>query len=228
MAIPNRWMDRPLDGMRLHDGASCLISEQVDGVRRVVPQQMVRPAARLSEGIRVRAPEEVRLHIEVLDVELAGQDSLSHPLMAGIEAAGVTTHGDLAKRPGRCDHRPALLEIVAQRNLHLDVFAGLEAGPRLSCVHRRGCAEDDRVEAFDLQTRVQVGGHLWNLVLPGDLFGLGALATDQCDHLHAVDDLDCVEVFDTESAGTGQGDVDAHEGESSRMRCPTAVLLAGT
>ena len=63
-------------------GSPRLVGEQVDGVRGVVPQQVVGPAARLAERVHVRAAEEVGLHVHLLDVELAGDDPLVHPLVA--------------------------------------------------------------------------------------------------------------------------------------------------
>jgi hypothetical protein len=55
--------------------------QQIDGVTRVVPQQVIGPAARLALEIDVLAPEEERLHDEVLQLELAGLDPLVHPLV---------------------------------------------------------------------------------------------------------------------------------------------------
>ena len=83
-----------------------LVAEQVDGVRGVVPQQVVGPAARLAERVHVRAAEEVGLHVHLLDVELAGHDALVHPLVARVEAARVAAHAtspvcfcELGRRP---------------------------------------------------------------------------------------------------------------------------------
>ena len=49
-----------------------------------MPQQMVGPGAWLSERIHVGAPEEVGLHVHLLDVEIAGCDLLMDPLVAGL------------------------------------------------------------------------------------------------------------------------------------------------
>ena len=67
-----------------------------------------------------------------------------------------------------------------------------------------------------------------NAVLRGNLLRLLALAAHQRDHLHTVNQLEGVEVLDAERACAGESDVEAHDGCSSRMRWPTAVLLAGT
>ena len=59
-----------------------LVVEQVDRVRRVVPQQVVGPAARLAQGVHVRAAEEVGLHVHLLDRQLAGDDLVVDVLVA--------------------------------------------------------------------------------------------------------------------------------------------------
>ena len=85
--------------------------EQVDGVRGVVPQQVVGPAARLAEGVGVRAAEEVGLHVHLLDRELAGGDPLVHPLVARVEPSRMAAHRDqprlLLLRDHRLGRRPA-------------------------------------------------------------------------------------------------------------------------
>ncbi len=73
-------MDRPLHGVGLHDLRARLIGEQIDGVRGVMPQQMVGPGARLSQRVHVGAAEEIGLHVHLLDVELAGDDALAHDI----------------------------------------------------------------------------------------------------------------------------------------------------
>ena len=63
-------MRRPLD--RVCDRrAPRLVLEEVDGVCRVVPQQVVRPGARLAERVHVAAAEEIGLHVHLLDAQLA-------------------------------------------------------------------------------------------------------------------------------------------------------------
>ena len=44
----------------------------------------------------LRAAEEVRLHVHLLDLQLAGGDAPVHPLMRRIEAARVPDHADQA------------------------------------------------------------------------------------------------------------------------------------
>jgi hypothetical protein len=159
-------------------------------------------------------------------VELALHDALAHPLVAGVEAPRVAAHRDLAARLGGGHHGLAVLEHVAERNLHLHMLAGLQAGHRLRRVHLRRRAQDDGVDFLDLQAVGEVGGDVRDAVLVGHFLRLGELAAHHRHHLHAVDQLDGVEVLDAEGAGTGEGDVDGHV--FSRIRWPTAVLLAGT
>jgi hypothetical protein len=84
-----RRVDRALYGMRRNDPRSGLIGEEVHCVRRVVPQQVVRPRARLAERIHVGAAEEIGLHVHLLDAELARGDPPMDPLMRGIEPPGM-------------------------------------------------------------------------------------------------------------------------------------------
>ena len=97
IAMPSSGWIGPCIALRGDDLAAGLPGEQVDRVRRVMPQQVVGPRARLAERVHVRAAEEVGLHVHLLDVELARPDLPVHPLVAGIEAARVADHRDLAR-----------------------------------------------------------------------------------------------------------------------------------
>ena len=139
MAMPSSGCGGPCNGVGGHDRAARLVGEQVDGVGGVVPQQVIGPAPRLAEGVRVRAPEEVRLHVHLLDRRAHRRPIAPvHPLVARVEAARVA---DTSRRDrcARCaaTHRLAVGEVVAQRDLDLDVLAGRERGDRLFGVQRR-------------------------------------------------------------------------------------------
>ena len=82
IAMPSSGWMRALDAVGLHDLAAGLVCEQIDRVRRVVPQQVVGPGARLADRIDVLAAEEIGLHIHLLDVQLAGDDLVVYPLVA--------------------------------------------------------------------------------------------------------------------------------------------------
>ena len=74
-------MLRPLHGVRRDDVLTGLIAKQIDRVRGVMPEQMIGPGAWLAERIGVRATKEERLNIHVLNLQLARNDLLVHPLM---------------------------------------------------------------------------------------------------------------------------------------------------
>ena len=80
----------------LDDRAAALVRKQVHRVGGMVPQQVVGPAARLAQGVHVGAPEEIGLHIQLLDVEFAGPDLLVHIQVAGVKAPSVAAHGHQA------------------------------------------------------------------------------------------------------------------------------------
>src|SRR5437660_4731089 len=93
---------------------------------------MVGPAARLAERVHVRTPEEECLDVHLLDVEFPGDDFPMHPLMAGVETAGMSAHRGQA---GLCLELRTCLSIapgIRQRDLDLALVAGFQARPR-SC-----------------------------------------------------------------------------------------------
>ena len=105
MAMPSVRMHRPLHGVRAHDLRARLVTEQVHGVRGVMPQQMIGPGTRLAQRVDVGAPEEIGLHVHLLDRKLAGDDAPVDPLMRGIEAPRVPDH---AHQPGALRAPPPL------------------------------------------------------------------------------------------------------------------------
>ena len=96
-----------------------LVLKQVDGVAGVVPQQVIRPASRLAERVRVRAAEKVRLHVHLLDRQLALGDAVVDPLVAGVEPPRVAAHADDARLPLDLHHPLRVGEVVRDRNLDL-------------------------------------------------------------------------------------------------------------
>ena len=177
-------------------------------MRRVVPEQVVGPAARLAERIHIGAAEEVGLHVHLLEVEFPGQDFLVHPLMARVETAGVTAHGD---KPGlllQIGHGLRIAQRVRKRDLDLNMLAGLHAGDRLRRMHLGGRAENDGIDLAQDQAVGEVRRDVRNAVFGGDLSGRLEPAPDQRHHLHAVDVLDAVQMLDAERPGTGERDLD--------------------
>jgi len=115
----------------------------------MVPEQMIGPAPRLARRVHVLAPEEIGLHIHLLDFQFALLDALVHPLMARIEAPHVPGHGDDAGLLGDAQERLGVFDAVGDRDLDQHVLAGAHHLLALAKVHfgRRG--EDHRVGALD-------------------------------------------------------------------------------
>src|SRR5262245_15870516 len=86
-------MDRTLKCANFGCSFSSMALELVDGVTGMMPEQVVGPAARFALGIHVCSPEEEGLHNQMLQLQLTGFDPFVNPLVAGIEAAGMTGHG---------------------------------------------------------------------------------------------------------------------------------------
>ncbi len=165
IAMPSVGMERSLHRIRRDDLAAGLVREQVDRVRRVVPQQVVGPRARLAQRVHVRAAEEVGLHVHLLDVELARADLPVHPLVARVEAARVADHRDLAGGLLRRSTRLGVREAVGERDLDLHVLARREAGDRLRGVHLRGRAQDHRVDVRQREAVGEIVGDVADAVL---------------------------------------------------------------
>ncbi len=201
-------MNQPLYRVCLHDRAVALVGEQIDGVRGVVPQQVVGPAARLAQRVGVRAAEKIGLHVHLQETEFSGGDLLVHILVAGVEAAGVAAHRDQAGLLLQRHHFLSALERVGERNFDLDMLAGLQACQRLFGMQLRRRAENDGIDFGQRQAARQVGADMRNAVFVGDLAGFFQVAADQRDDFDAVDVLDAVEVLDAEGAGARQGDFD--------------------
>ena len=70
-----------LHSMGFDDGAATLIREQINRMRRMVPQQVIGPTSGLTQGIHIGAAEKVSLDIHLLNVELTGLDLLMNPLV---------------------------------------------------------------------------------------------------------------------------------------------------
>ncbi len=67
--------------VRLDDVGAALVGEEVDGVRGVMPEEVVGPTPRLAERVQVGAAKEVRLHVHLEDPKFAGANALVDPLM---------------------------------------------------------------------------------------------------------------------------------------------------
>ena len=183
--------------------------EQVDGVRGVVPQQVVGPRARLAERVDVPAAEEVGLHVHLLDVELARGDAAVHPLVARIEAPRVADHRDQAglasgrRRPPprrrgcrRAGSRPArACRPRGRRSPATRASASACRGSR----RRRPAARGSR-RGRSSRGRCRTSA-------PTSCGGRRAARPTSDVTSHAVDLRERFEVLDAEGAGTGEADV---------------------
>ena len=198
---------------------------------RVMPQQMISPTTRLAERIGVRPTEKVRLNIHVLNCKIARLHATVNPLVARVEPSGVAAHRDQARALLRLNDASAVGEVVAHRDLHLDVLASIEAGDCLSGMHRCGRGKHDGMHLIQRQALGQIRRDMADVVLIGDLLGpFGRSVHDRHDS-YIVDRAYGIEVFDPEGTSSGERNVDGHgvsAPDSARMRWPTAVLLAGT
>ena len=140
-------------------------------------------------------------------------DPLVHPLVAGVEAAGVAAHGDQAGAPWR---RATTACAVGERVGRAGSRPARACRPpgRRSPARRASASGVHRMTASTSFIGRLSARSVVTCAMPylrGDLLGLRALAADQRDDLDAVDQLDAVEVLDAERAGAGEGDVDGHD-----------------
>jgi hypothetical protein len=89
-------MNGALNGIGFDDGATALIRKQINRVRSMVPQQVVRPTPGLAQSIHVGSSEKIRLNIHLLDIEFARFDFFVDPLVTGVVASCMTGHGHKA------------------------------------------------------------------------------------------------------------------------------------
>ena len=166
----------------------------------------------------------------------------------------MTAHGDQTGLLLQRDDFLRILKVIGQRNFHLHMFAGFQAGDGLRGVHLRGRAQDDGVEFRQSQAVSQLGGDVLDAVLASHFLRLFQVTANQRDHLHAVNVFDAVQMLDAEGAGAGECYFGGHSSLRrtdsrrreppwgavnemnvgvisylfSRIKCPTAVLDAGT
>ena len=174
-----RRVNGPLNCIGFDDGTTRLVCKQVNGVGRMVPQQMIGPAASLAQGIHVGATEEVSLNIHLLNVELACFDFLMDPLVAGIETTGVTAHGHLTRFLGKAHHFFGIFPAVCQWNFYLNVLTRFQACNRLRRMHLCGGAQNDSVYFWQGQAVRQVGGDVLDAIFVSHFFCFFKVTADQ-------------------------------------------------
>ena len=146
-------------------GIRCLILEEINGVGRVMPEQVIRPRPRLAEGVHVGASKEIGLHVHLLDFEFALGNTAMYPLVRRIESSGMTDHANEPRGFLRLCDRLGISPTVGQRNLNLHVFAGMQALECLMGVHLRGCAENRCLNAGECERLRETPGHVADAVL---------------------------------------------------------------
>jgi hypothetical protein len=124
----------------------------------------------------------------------------------------VAAHRHQPGPPLCLDHAHAVGEVVAQRDLDLDVLARFETGDRLLGVHLGRRGEHHRVDLVEREALGEIGRDVVDPVFLRDLTGRVELATDHGDHTHVVDVLHGIEMLDAECSGPCEGDVDGHGG----------------
>jgi hypothetical protein len=155
---------------------------------------------RLAEGVRVRAAEEIRLHVHLLNLELALDDSLMNPLVRRIEAARVADHANESCFLLCLGDSLRVRQTVGERDLDLHVLACAQASDALRGMHLRRRAENHRIDVFARERLVEIRGDVLDAEFGGDAAGLLELATDERNDLDAIDLLQRLEVFDPECA----------------------------
>ena len=184
-----------------------LVLEQVHGVTGVVPEQVVGPASRLAFGVDVPAPEEIGLHVHLLDGELAGLDSLVNPLVAGIESPRVPRHRN-ETRLFLHPHQPfGVGQRVGHGDLDFHMLAGAHALFGLVRVHLGGCSQDRSLDARLGKALGQVRRPVRDAEFPGDRFGRVRRAAGQRGDFDAVDAGQSGQVLLAEGALAGHTDL---------------------
>src|SRR2546430_15474178 len=85
-------MDRALHSIAVVHWLAALILKQIHRVGRVMPEEVIGPAARLAGCIDVGTAEEGRLHVHLKDLQTALLYPFVNPLVTWIEPAHVPGH----------------------------------------------------------------------------------------------------------------------------------------
>ena len=200
-------MDRAQHRVAVRDGLAGLILEQVDGVGGMVPEQMVGPAPRIARCVDILAPEEIGLHVHLLDLQLALLDLLVDVLVARVEAPHVAAHRGDAGFLRDLHQRLGVLNRVGDRDFDQHVLAGAHYLLALAEVHLGGRGEDHRVGALDALG--EVAAVVRHAVFLGDLRRGVLVAADERGDFDVGDALERVEMLLAECALPG--DTDFHD-----------------
>ena len=193
--MPSTGCGGPWIALATDDRLAGLVLEEVHGVRRVVPEQVIRPGARLAERVRVAATEEIGLHVHLLDPELAAPDAPMDPLVRRVESPRVTDHADAAGVMLHACDLARVRPVVGERDLDLHVLAGPHALDGLRGVQLRRCRQDHGVDAGPVERLGELRGDVRDAEFRGNFARLLERAADQRDDLDAADDLDRLQVL---------------------------------
>ncbi len=143
-------------------------------------------------------PEEIGLHVHLLDFQLALDDLLVDVLMAGIEAPHMAAHGGDAGFLGDLHQRLGVLDAVGDRDFDQHMLAGAHHLLALAEMHLGRRGEDHRVGALDAFG--QFAGVMRDAVFLRHLGGGILIAADQRGDFDIGDALERVEMFLSERA----------------------------
>jgi hypothetical protein len=93
----------------------------------VVPKEVIRPTAWLTQGIEVAAAEKVSLNDQMLNVQFACGDPMMHPLMTWIKAASVASHGNSASLALNLYDTLGIHQFLSHWNFNQDMLSRLQA-----------------------------------------------------------------------------------------------------
>ena len=211
-------MNRTLHAAGNRGHLSGLVVEQIDRVAGVMPQQVVGPATRLTQRVHVAATEEVGLHIELLQLQLTGDDLVMDPLVAGVEATRVAGHGNQAGFACHLDDLDRIGQAIGHRDLNHHVLAGTQGLDSLRGMHLRRRGQQHGLKARLLEAFADITRVVRDVELTRHL-GRGLLVTTgQGDDLDAGDIGHSLQMLDAEGALSCQTDLHGVEPQTfSRM-----------
>ncbi len=197
-------VDRPLDARATRAGLAGLVLEQVDRVRRVMPEQVIGPAAGLAQRIQVLAAKEEGLNVHLLDLQLTRADALMDPLMGRVEAPGMAGHRDAATTLGEIRQTLGVGQIVGHWDLDHDVLARLQAQHRLGGVDRSRGGEYGGFDARLSQRFAEIQRPVGDAEALGGRASRFRHAAGKADHIDAGNVRHRFKVFDAERAFPGE------------------------